>query len=299
MHGVFRTNYTISPQDIRSLTSDNISITVNVDNQPGLTGVLRVVDGKSFAPLIGRGAVHLRPVKVDPDLEGHLVGDDGGGGRAQGGVGEVGAAVPVRAGAGPRCLTSARDRDPVLAATLPDLGDGGAGAGRDLADLEGGGGETGVGDAAVALLCSDTEVVLLVGQVETLPVVVGVEDPGGAREVLQTPGRRSPVSRAADLHHLDLPLGLQAGVPGEGQLVAGRLLPGLQDHVEAGVGATDDWRTGTLSLRREPGLDAAAPTVGISVPRVGRARPGDDEIIKVEPAVCHQLSGQNFTTVLT
>ena len=89
---------------------------------------------------------------MDPDLERHLVGDDGGGWGAGRGVGEVGPTVPVWAGAGTGGLTSARDRDPVLAAAVSYLSDSRAGAGGDLTDLEAGGGEAGVGDAAVPLL---------------------------------------------------------------------------------------------------------------------------------------------------
>ena len=85
--------------------------------------------------------------------------------------------------------------------------------------------------------------------------------------------------RAQELADVDVP-GLGVGVvPGEGEGVAGVLR--LQDHVVAGVGAADHRRTGALILRSEPGLDTAPPAVGVSVPGVGRARPGDYELGKV------------------
>ena len=92
--------------------------------------------------------------------------------------------MSVRAGGGPRGLSPARDAHPVLAAAVPDQSDGSAGAGSDPTDLEAGGGEAGVGDAAVALLCPHTDLVLLVGQVEALRVVEGVKYPGGAWTIL-------------------------------------------------------------------------------------------------------------------
>ena len=136
----------------------------------------------------------------------------------------------------------------------------------------------------MALLCPDAEVVLLVGEVELPPVVVGVEDPGGPGEELEAAGWRFPVGGAADLHHLDIPLGLSTGGagPGEGQLVAGLLLPGLQDHVVASVGPADHWRTRSITLRSEPGLYAAAAAVWFPVTRVGRGWAGQDELGKIQ-----------------
>ena len=150
----------------------------------------------------------------------------------------------------------------------------------------------------MALLCPDAEVVLLVGEVDLPPVVVGVEDPGGPGEELEAAGWRFPVGGAADLHHLDIPLGLSTGGagPGEGQLVAGLLLPCLQDHVVASVGPADHRRTGSITLRSEPGLYTAAPAVWVSVPRVGSARPGDDELGKVQPGNINTMIPTNQST---
>ena len=52
--------------------------------------------------------------------------------------------MSVGAGAGTWCLTPAWDGDPVLAAAVTHQGDGRAGGGGDLTDLEAGGGEAGV-----------------------------------------------------------------------------------------------------------------------------------------------------------
>ena len=163
-----------------------------------------VVDSEAFTPLIGRRTVHLSPIKVDPDLERHLVGDDGGGCGTGRGVGEVGPTVPVWASTGPWGLSSTRDSDPILATAVSYLSYGRAGAGGDLTDLEAGGGEAGVGDAAVSLLrpsqwwqwieyfyfieflsdiesvalyasLPDTDVILLVGQMQAIIVVLRVD----------------------------------------------------------------------------------------------------------------------------
>lgn len=189
--------------------------------------------------------------------------------------------MSVRAGAGSWGLTPAWNGDPVLAAAVPHQGDGSAGAGGDPTYLEAGGGEAGVGDGAVALLSPDAVVVLLVGEVEALLVVVGVQCAGGSCEVLKTPGSRFPWSGAGDLHDLDTPGVFHGVVPGDGELVA--LVPGLQDHVVPGVGPADHRRVGPLALCREPGLDTAPSAGGVPVPGVRRGGGGQHEIVEIEP----------------
>ena len=93
--------------------------------------------------------------------------------------------------------------------------------------------------------------------------------------------------RAQELADVDVP-GLGVGVvPGEGEGVAGVLR--LQDHVVAGVGATDDGGVRPVRGRQELGSLALGPRVDLLCVILRpacvrcRVRLGDREGVKIQP----------------
>ena len=89
-------------------------------------------------------------------------------------------------------------------------------------------------------------------------------------KVLQTPGRWSPGLATSDLTDEDVPVVVvwSLRAPGGGESVP--VVPGLQDHVIASVGATQHRGGGTCRAGCELSLLTLGPTVGRTVrPHLG------------------------------